>query len=117
MIGGRMLRKISLLIVTLITMSTGVAALTPATVTHAAPLTTFANSKQDACKGLVLTGGTCAGSTNDLSAVIKQVINILSIIVGVAAVIMIIIGGFKYVTSGGDANNIASAKNTIIYAI
>ena len=31
--------------------------------------------------------------------------------------IMIIIGGFKYVTSGGDTNSIASAKNTIIYAI
>ena len=31
--------------------------------------------------------------------------------------VMIIIAGFKYVTSGGDTNGVASAKNTIIYAI
>jgi hypothetical protein len=30
---------------------------------------------------------------------------------------MIIIGGFKYITSGGDSNNVSSAKNTILYAI
>ena len=42
---------------------------------------------------------------------------ITAIIVGVVAVIMIIFGGFKYITSGGESNNISSAKNTIIYAI
>lgn len=46
-----------------------------------------------------------------------DVINILSVIVGIIAVIMIIIGGFRYITSGGDPNRIASAKNTIIYAL
>jgi hypothetical protein len=30
---------------------------------------------------------------------------------------MIIWGGFKYITSGGDSNNVSGAKNTIIYAI
>lgn len=48
---------------------------------------------------------------------IKLVINLLSFIVGVVAVIMIIIAGLKYITSGGDSNNVASAKNTILYAI
>ena len=38
-------------------------------------------------------------------------------IVGVVAVIMIIIGGLKYITSSGDSNNVSSAKNTILYAI
>jgi hypothetical protein len=33
------------------------------------------------------------------------------------AVIMIIVGGLKYITSGGDSNNVSSAKSTIIYAI
>ena len=37
--------------------------------------------------------------------------------VGVIAVIMIIIGGLKYIISSGDSNNINSAKNTILYAI
>jgi hypothetical protein len=35
----------------------------------------------------------------------------------VVAVIMIIVGGLKYITSGGDSGNITSAKNTILYAI
>lgn len=56
-------------------------------------------------------------STTDVDGVIKTIINILSLIVGIIAVIMIIIGGLKYITSSGDSNNITSAKNTILYAI
>jgi hypothetical protein len=52
-----------------------------------------------------------------VNSIIELVINIFSIVVGVVAVIMIIIGGLKYITSGGDSNNITAAKNTIIYAI
>ena len=49
--------------------------------------------------------------------IIKLVINIFSLIVGVVSVIMIIIGGLKYITSGGDSGNVTGAKNTIMYAI
>jgi hypothetical protein len=42
---------------------------------------------------------------------------IFSILVGIASVIMIIIGGFKYVLSGGDSTATKSAKDTIIYAV
>ncbi len=52
-----------------------------------------------------------------LTDLIKTIINIVSIIVGVVAVIMIIVGGLKYITSGGESSNVSSAKNTIIYAI
>lgn len=52
-----------------------------------------------------------------LNDTIKLIVNFLSFIVGVVAVIMIIIAGLKYITSGGDSNNVASAKNTILYAI
>ena len=30
---------------------------------------------------------------------------------------MIIFGGFRYITSGGNDNNVSSAKNTILYAV
>jgi hypothetical protein len=30
---------------------------------------------------------------------------------------MIIIGGFRYITSGGKQESVTSAKNTILYAI
>jgi hypothetical protein len=48
---------------------------------------------------------------------VEQIINIMSLVVGVVAVVMIIIGGFKYVTSGGDSGNVTGAKNTILYAV
>ncbi len=51
---------------------------------------------------------------NDL---VGQIINIFSIIVGIVAVIMIVYGGFRYITSGGDSGNVTSAKNTILSAI
>lgn len=48
---------------------------------------------------------------------IATAINLFSIVVGIIAVIMIIIGGVKYITSGGDSGNVTGAKNTILYAI
>jgi len=56
-------------------------------------------------------------ATDKINDLIADVINIFSLVVGVVSVFMIIIGGFKYITSGGDSNNVASAKNTILYAI
>ena len=38
-------------------------------------------------------------------------------IVGIIAVIMLIIGGIKYVVSGGDSKKVTDAKNTVLYAI
>lgn len=68
-------------------------------------------------------GSTCqaasgqADATNKVNGIITTVINIFSLIVGIVAVIMIVFGGFKYITSGGDSGNISGAKNTILYAI
>jgi len=39
------------------------------------------------------------------------------LLAGIIAVIVIIISGFKYVASGGDSGAVASAKNTLLYAI
>lgn len=43
--------------------------------------------------------------------------NVLLFLVGAVAVIMLIIGGIRYVVSGGDQSAVTSAKNTILYAI
>ncbi len=64
----------------------------------------------------VCTGDPVA-QAGQLDSTIKTVINIISIVVGIVAVIMIIIGGFKYITSNGDSGAVSSAKNTILYAI
>jgi hypothetical protein len=59
--------------------------------------------------------GTPASSS--LATIAKTVVNIFSLIVGIVAVIMIIYGGFRYITSGGESGAVGNAKNTIIYAI
>ena len=75
----------------------------------------------------------CSGANGDLSGAatdcantpdpgnfngkIKTIINIISVIIGIVAVIMIIFGGFRYITSGGAADKVTGAKNTILYAI
>lgn len=77
-----------------------------------------ANNKAAVCEGVALTGGDCAANAeSNISGVVKGAINIFSVLVGIVSVIMIMIGGFKYVTSQGDSNNVSSAKNTILYAV
>lgn len=56
-------------------------------------------------------------ATAKINNIIHKIINLLSVIVGVVAVIMIIIGGFRYITSGGSDTGVTGAKNTILYAI
>lgn len=58
-----------------------------------------------------------ASGEGSLAKVAKTIINVFSIIVGIVAVIMIIYGGFRYITSGGDSGRVGNAKNTLIYAI
>lgn len=75
-------------------------------------------AQQDACNGLSeLGGGGCNNGGTDITHLASGIVTILSIIVGIAAVIMIIVAGFKYVTSSGDSSNISSAKTTLIYAL
>lgn len=52
-----------------------------------------------------------------MQTVIKTAVNVLLYFVGALSVIMIIYGGFKYVTSSGESSAVASAKNTILYAV
>lgn len=56
-------------------------------------------------------------AVSSVNGIMTTVINIFSLVVGVVSVIMIIIGGLKYITSGGDSGNVTGAKNTILYAI
>lgn len=58
-----------------------------------------------------------AGGTTKINNLITDIINIFSAVVGVICVIMIIFGGFQYITSGGDTGKVGTAKTTIIYAI
>lgn len=81
----------------------------------------FDTAREQACAGLDFDGTGSEGCDEDagdrVDSVVASVINIASLIVGVIAVIMVVVGGLKYVTSQGDSSGTASAKNTVIYAI
>jgi hypothetical protein len=50
-------------------------------------------------------------------ALIPRLINLMLFIVGILAIVFLIFGGIRYVTSGGDKSRVDAAKNTILYAI
>lgn len=89
----------------------------------AVPATVSADhtSQHSVCQGVqTATGENCDDPTaaeGVVNRTVRLIVNTLSLIVGIVAVIMIIIGGLKYITSSGDSNNVSSAKNTILYAI
>lgn len=79
-----------------------------------------ATSTKDAIKcGVGGAGGVPVSTKSDqnINDTIATVVNILSAAVGIAAGIMLILGGFRYITSGGDSTKTANAKNTILYAL
>jgi hypothetical protein len=59
--------------------------------------------------------GTVTGS--DLISGIRLVVNGFLSLIAMIAVIMMVIGGLKYITSQGDEDAATAAKNTILYAI
>ncbi len=79
----------------------------------------FDDAKKDACAGANLTDSTTCITppTGGLDTTIAKVVNILSLVIGIISVVMILINGLKFITSGGDANKVGSAKNGILYAV
>jgi len=61
------------------------------------------------CKG----GGKLFGA----GSIWNKILNLVTYVGGAAAVLVIILGGLKYVMSNGDQSQITSAKNTILYAV
>lgn len=50
-------------------------------------------------------------------SIFTTVVNIMLFLIGAICVIMLIYGGIRYTTSGGNATSVTAAKNTIMYAI
>ncbi len=73
-----------------------------------------AGSSATICDDLKNTNG---GADSDLAKIINGYIKLALIGAGVLAVIVLIYGGIKYMTSAGNKNNITSAKTVIVYGI
>lgn len=62
----------------------------------------------------------CKDSQNPIfgkNGVITKIVNLITIIVGIAAVITIILAGIKFITSGSNPQEVTVAREMIIYAI
>ena len=46
-----------------------------------------------------------------------RIINMMIFLIGAVSVIMIVVGGLRYVLSAGDSSAINGAKNTILYSV
>lgn len=98
----------------------GVIAPMALTTSSASAANTIANSL---CDGVDATGDGCtangdtASATSGIKTIAGNVTKIFTVVVGAISVIMIIYGGFRYITSGGASDKVGAAKNTLIYAI
>ena len=61
-------------------------------------------------------GKGASGGLYGAGGLLVNVANIISLVGGIAAVVMITIGAIRYVTAGGDSQNVSHAQKTIIYA-
>lgn len=79
--------------------------------------------KTKACETInALTEASCgeedvSASESSVKKIAGSIVDILSVVAGAVAVIFIIIGGIKYVTSGGSPEKTKAAKNTILAAL
>lgn len=60
-------------------------------------------------------GGLPQAGANDTS--LQTIITIILGVLGALAVLFVVIGGLRYIISGGDPQAVSKAKNTIIYAL
>ena len=100
------MKKLSTIIISLAVL-VGVAVLVP----HYDVLASSADTIQSGANTV------SSGDSTTLQAQFKNVANILLYLLGAIAVIMIIYGGIRYVTSGGDSSSIKAAKDTILYSV
>jgi hypothetical protein len=117
-----MIRKIKNLMMTFASLFILATPLAMPVVAHAA--VSPAEVKNGLCSGsnFDVSGNSAAScdssaSTGGFNNLLRRIVNIFSAVVGVIAVIMIIVGGLRYITSGGDSSKVSTAKNSIIYAI
>ena len=49
--------------------------------------------------------------------ILIKITRIVAVIAGIAAIVIILLSGLKYITASGDPKNVESAKNTLIGAV
>lgn len=73
-------------------------------------------SNTSVCKDAGNQGGN-NGNNNPIVDIIKAAINVLSYIIGAAAVIGIVVSGIRMMTANGDSQAVASARSGLVYSL
>lgn len=97
-----------------------VACLVPSSAMAVSPHPSFAqvNVFDSACRGVNENQPICKDrNQNNLPRLIGQISTTMLFILGAIAVVMVIIGGIRYTTSGGDPQQTKAAKDTVLYAV
>ncbi|HEY1645189.1 MAG TPA: hypothetical protein VGF75_02270 [Candidatus Saccharimonadales bacterium] len=74
----------------------------------------YALGSTDVCKSVE--SQTTSGKSPILKT-LKTAIDLISLITGVASVIMLIVAGFQFIAGGSNPQTVATARNTLLYAI
>jgi hypothetical protein len=79
------------------------------------PVNVFAAVGDAQCKGSQAAGGTCSDA--ELTTKINSIIDTIFYVIGTLAVVIMLVGAIRYITSTGDSKRIQIAKDTILYAL
>lgn len=86
-----------------------------------AALPVYAVEVFDQCDDVDVESSICESvdseQSGDLPNMLGIIINTLLILIGMVSVVMIVIGGFRYTMSRGEASEVKTAKDIILYAI
>ncbi len=96
--------------------------------TLGAPVLAHAATNPNACdstNNLTISGGIACGAPSSASqtplfgkgGLFQKIADVLIFVIGAISVLMIIIGGLRYVLSAGSASAVTGAKDTILYAV
>lgn len=59
----------------------------------------------------------CQSRDDEAADLVEIAVNTLLLLIGMVAVIMIVVGGIRYIASAGDSARVKAAKDTILYSV
>lgn len=84
---------------------------------QAAAVNVFQPCNDPAASGSGVCNDAQNSTGNPIIKIIKIAIEIISFLIGIAAVIGIVVSGFRIIVSGGDSQAVASARSALIYSL
>ncbi|HSX34597.1 MAG TPA: hypothetical protein VLF62_03050 [Candidatus Saccharimonadales bacterium] len=86
-------------------------------VVHSAAQGVFDVCKQGGASGSAVCHAPTGNNLSGSNGIIVKVANIFAFVGGIAAVFVLIVGGFMYITSGGDSGKANSGRSAVIYSM